>query len=226
MTDTWVLYPELRNRVIALARSLNDEELAKTVPLTAEWTVAEVVAHVCGLNSDVASGAREGLGTDERTTAQVSSRASMTSAEVCDEWLGYDEALRAIAAEIPLMEQRLAADLVIHLHDIQHALGHSIDEDDAATISAAHVYAMRSPERWAGLSGMNVAIELNDGYRAGPDDGSADVMLRATPYDFLRSVAGRRSRRQVEALDWSAAADSVIDQFSPYGDLGTVDASV
>lgn len=226
MTDTWVLYPELRNRVIALVRSLNDEELNRTVPLTAEWTVAEVVAHVSGLNADVVAGAREGLGTDERTAAQVSSRASMTPVEVCDEWLGYDQVLRATTAEIPLMEQRLAADLVIHLHDMQHALGHPIEEGDAATISAAHVYAMRSPERWAGLSGINVAIELNDGYWAGPDDGSADVTLRATPYDFLRSVAGRRSRRQVEALGWSTSAAAVLDHFSPYGELGTVDASV
>jgi hypothetical protein len=226
MNEAWLVYPELRDRVIALARSLGPEALARTVPLTDEWTVADVIAHVCGLNADVVAGGREGLGSDERTAAQVSSRAGMTIAEVCDEWLGYDRAMQLILAEIPLMEERLAADLVIHLHDVQHALGLPIDEADAATISAAHVYAMRSPDRWAGSADVDVVVELTDGYRAGVDDGNADITLRASPYDFLRSVAGRRSRSQVEALDWSGDAGAVLDNFSPYAELGDVDAAV
>lgn len=226
MNEPWVLYPELRDRVISLVRSLDLNDQKLTVPLTAEWTIAQVTAHVCGLNADVVAGAREGLGTDERTAAQVSTRSAQTIDEVCDEWLGYDEAMQAIAADIPLLQERLAADLVIHLHDVQHALGRPIDETDAATISAAHVYAMRSPERWLDLTGVSVAIELSDSYRAGPDDASADVTLNASPYDFLRSVAGRRSRDQVEALGWSGDAVAVLDNFSPYGELGLDDAAV
>lgn len=226
MNEPWVLYSELRDQVISLALSLDGDELSRTVPLTAEWTVAQVVAHVCGLNADIVAGARADLGTDERTAAQVTTREGVAIGDVCDEWLGHDEAMQAIAAEIPLLEERLAADLVIHLHDVQHALDHPIDEDDDATISAAHVYAMRSPDRWADLTGTTVAIELSDGFRAGLGDGSAQATLRATPYDFLRSIAGRRSRGQVEALEWSSIPAAVIDNFSPYAQLGSDDASI
>lgn len=226
MTDPWVLYPELREQMIALVRSLSDDELATTVPLTPGWTIAQVVAHLSGLNADVIGGAVEGLGTDERTSAQVSTRADMTVNEICDEWQAYDEAMAKTTADVPLLERRLAADLVIHLQDVQHGLGLPINQNDEATISAAQVYALRIPERWTATTGLNVAIELADGYRVGPDDGSEDLTLRCTPYDFLRSVSGRRSRSQVEALDWSGDASVVLDHFSPYGELGADDASV
>ncbi len=224
MTRPWVLYPELRDQVITLVSSLDAEELVRPVPSTAEWTVTQVVAHVCGLNSDIVGGAREDLGADERTALQVSRRAMMTVGEICDEWRNHDAAMRAIAAEVPLLQERLAADLVIHLHDLQHALDHPIDRGDAATISASHVYAMRSPERWFATAGVPVRVELTDGFVAGSEGG--DVTLRATPYDFLRSISGRRSRKQVEALDWSAVVSEVIDNFSPYAELGSDDAAI
>lgn len=224
MADSWVLYPELRDRVITLARSLRPEELDRTVPLTPGWTIAEVIAHVCGLNADVVAGITEDLGSDERTTAQVSSRAGQTIDEVCDEWLRHDTEMAAATATVPLLEQRLAADLVIHLHDIQHALGLPIIPDDVATSSAAHVYAMRMPDRWRGVTGVSVLVELDDGFRSGAAD--ATVTLRSTPYDFLRSVSGRRSRAQVESLDWSELVPEVLDDFSPYAALGAIDAPV
>jgi hypothetical protein len=52
------------------------------------------------------------------------------------------------------------------------------------------------------------------------------ITLRATAYDFLRSVSGRRSRRQVETLDWSADPGPLLDTFSPYGPLRSADAPV
>lgn len=226
MTEPWVLYPDVRDQMITLVRSLSDDEHALTVPLTPGWTIAQVVAHLSGLNADVIGGAVEGLGTDERTSAQVSARAKMTVDEICDEWCAFDEAMRATTATVPLLERRLAADLVIHLQDVQHCLGRPIDRNDAATISAAQVYGIRMPDRWAEATGLNVAVELTDGYRSHSDLDGADVTLRCTPYDFLRSVSGRRSRRQVEALDWSGEASAVIDVFSPYASLGVDDAAV
>ncbi len=225
MDEAWILYPELREQLISLVVSLDAADRDRTVPLTPGWTIEQVVAHVCGLNADVIAGAVEGLGTDERTSAQVSTRAGMSLEDVCDEWRGYDAAMQAATAEVPLLEQRLAADLVIHLHDVQHALDLTIDESDAATASAAHVYAVRIPDRWAAGTGLQVSIELSDGFRS-PSEGEADLVLRATPYDFLRSVSGRRSRTQVGALDWSGDAAAVLDHFSPYAELGDVDAEV
>jgi hypothetical protein len=50
--------------------------------------------------------------------------------------------------------------------------------------------------------------------------------LRCTSYDFLRSVTGRRSRRQVEALDWDGDSTALLNSaWNTYGDMRTDDVS-
>ncbi len=243
-THPWDLYAATRDRLIALVRPLADGDetgAARTVALTPGWTVAQVVAHVCGLNADVAAGMRQGMGTDERTAHQVATRAGRTVAQVCDEWLGHAEAMRAAIDDDPFFGRRLAADLVVHLHDVQHTLGQVVDRDDEATLSAGRTYATRIPDLVAEATGGRVAltIELVDAAeRAGADgseptpvsaglaEGPASLVLRATPYDVLRSVTGRRSRAQVAALDWSGDPTPVLDHLCPYGPLRTTDAAI
>lgn len=229
-SQAWTLYAATRDRVIALVESLTPEQAKLTVPLTDGWTIADVVAHTCGLNADIASGLREGLGTDERTTEQVSSRAEQSLATVCVEWLGHAEAVRRAIDEEDSLGVRVAADLVVHLHDIQHALDLPIDRGDDATVSGGRTYAARTPDRMAELASVNLVIELTDGSRfeptVDPGDGAVKLVLRTTPYDFLRTVTGRRSRSEILALDWSGDPAPYLDQLSPYGPPRMVDAGV
>lgn len=224
----WPLYASTRDRFIALVRSLDADRAEAVVPLTPGWTVRQVLAHVCGLNADVAAGLREGLGTDERTTHQVSVRADDDVDAICDEWLGHAEAMEALAAENDFFGRRLTADLVVHLHDVQHGLGVEIDRNDEATVSGGRTYATHMPDRWVEATGIRLAVDLGDGARFEPTGGVGEegLGLRATPYDFLRSVTGRRSRAQVEALDWTGDPSPLLDRFSPYGPLRTDDAEV
>ena len=212
------------NRMITLATSLADVGLARIVASTPGWAVRQVVAHVCGLNTHILRLGWGDLGSDEATAAQVAAHEGQSIIDVCEEWVSYDDALRGALAEIPFGQQRLSGDLVIHLHDVLAALGHDIDRTDEATASAAHIYASRSVDRWAELTGLSVRLELDDGFVTG--EKSASVLLRATPFDFLRSVSGRPSRTQLEALDWIGESSPVIDHFSPYIELGSVDAAV
>lgn len=223
----WPLYADTRDRFIELVQSAGHERVATTVPLTPGWTVLQVAAHVCGLNADLAAGLREGLGTDERTTMQVETRAGRSIEEVCHEWLGHGPSVMEIFADNDFLGHRLHADLVIHLHDVQHGLDVAIDTADAATIDAGKTYAIHTVDRWFEQTGTATAIELTDGDRFQPSaPASVDRTLRATAYDFLRSVSGRRSRSQVEALDWTPDPGPVIESFSPYGALRSVDAPI
>lgn len=228
IVDPWTLYAGSRDRFIELIRSLSDEDLDRTIPVTPGWTVAQALAHVCGLNGDLAAGLREGLGSAERTADQVDSRSGMTAAEICEEWLGHEEVVKALIDGNGFLGRRLAADLIIHLHDVQHALGLPIDRDDEATVDAGHTYATHTVDRWLDETGVEVAVELSDDSWFVPSACSEppDLILRATPYDFLRSVSGRRSRAQVGALGWSGDPGSVLDHFSPYTTLGDVDAEI
>ena len=216
----WDRYVAVRDRFVELVRALDEAQLDTTVPMCPDWTVHDVTAHVCGLNADLTSGRRAGLGTDERTAHHVTIRTGATIDEICDEWLGYELAMRAACDETPLWADRLAADLTVHLHDIQHALGRPIDRDDRITAVAAHRYVEVFRQRVGELLGIGVTVELTDGthWAADPTLPDSGVTLRATPFDFLRSYTGRRSRRQVEALDWRGDPTRILDgAWSPYG---------
>jgi hypothetical protein len=231
----WPLYADTRDRFIALVRALDGSQVDAAVPITPAWTIRQVTAHVCGLNADLAAGLREGLGTDQRTALQVETRDGKTIEQVCHEWLDYGATVEAIFADNDFLGHRLHADLVIHLHDVQHALGIPIDTADQATVDAGQTYATHTVDRWLDQAGIDTTIEFMDGGRFVPsshdstnDDASPmdRITLRATAYDFLRSVSGRRSRRQVETLDWSADPGPLLDTFSPYGPLRSADAPV
>lgn len=226
---SWPLYADTRDRFIALVRGLTPDEAGRTVPITPGWTVTQVLAHVCGLNADLAAGMREGLGTDERTAHQVEVRAGHTVDEICDEWLGHEPAVAEIMGGNPYLGRRLGADLVIHLHDVQHAVGQPIDRGDEATVSAGRTYASHMLDRWVEATGVRVEVDL-DGARFSPSPGegaaAGTLGLRASPYDFLRSVSGRRSRNQVAALDWDGDPSPLLDRFSPYAPLPTGDVEV
>ncbi len=228
--DAWHLYTDTRDRLIDLVRPLTVEQRSQMVPLTPGWTIAEVIAHVCGLNADVAGGFREGLGSAERTADQVDTRAGDSLEAVCDEWLGHAAAMREAIAEDEFFGFRLSADLIVHLHDVQHALGVPIDRHDAATISGGRTYAVRTPDRLLPLTEVSLTIELSDGGRFEPSEAEVDhssgLRLRTTAYDFLRSVTARRSRDEVAALDRSDDPGPLLDHLSPYGPLRSTDAGV
>jgi len=223
---SWNHYAALRDRFIALVRSLDEAQLGTLVPMCPAWTVTGVAAHVCGLNADLVSGVTGGLGTDERTAHQVAARSDATIDEICDEWLGHEPGMREVCSRTPLWAVRLAADLAVHLHDVQHALGLSIDRHDPFTTSAAGRYAEVFQQRVADILGQGVTVELTDGIRlpADPTLPDSGVALRAPPFDFLRSYTARRSRRQVEALEWSGDPTRILDEaWSPYGTFQPVD---
>lgn len=217
---SWDHYAALRDLFVGLLGTLDEAQLGVRVPMCPAWTVQDVAAHVCGLNAELTSGRSEGLGSDERTARQVADRSGATIDEICDEWLGHEPAMRAVCDETPLWATRLAADLTVHLHDVQHALGLPIDRDDRFTASAARRYVDVFQQRVGDILGVGVAVELTDGTHRPADPALPDsgVTLRATPYEFLRAFTARRSRQQVAALGWSGDPTRILDAaWSPYG---------
>lgn len=217
----WDLYSDTRSRFIDLVRDLDDSEASIVVPLCPAWSVADVLAHVVGLNADLCGGMRDGLGAEENTARQVSSRQGRSIDDVCDEWLSYDQPMSEIAGRLPDLAVRLGGDLIVHLQDVQHALGRPIVRDDEATAVAARRYVDVLHER-ARAADLAVTVELI-GIGTVPG-GDGDLALATSPFDFLRSITARRSRRQVEGLHWTGDPTVLLDTaWSPYGELGDED---
>ncbi len=226
--DAAALYFGTRDELIELVTDLDDSQLASTVPMSPQWSVADTVAHVCGINADVVNQRFEGFGSDEWTAYQVETRRGMSMAAVCEEWLSYTGPLTEHIEGDPFFGVRLTGDLIIHLQDVQHGLGLDINQSHPAALVGADRYVPHLQDRVLERMGFGVAVELTDG-AAYPAPDAADgqsLALRATAYDFLRSVTGRRSRRQVENLEWTGDPTAVLDQaWAAYGDLRTEDVS-
>jgi uncharacterized protein (TIGR03083 family) len=238
--DPWPIYAEGRDRLIELVRTLDDADVARPVPLTPDWSIRDVLAHVCGLNADIAAGIRTGLGTPARTTHQVRSRAGRSLESICEEWLANADAMRAAMDDDPFLGHRLTADLTVHRHDVEHALGArsaDIEPADPATRCGAHTYASVVTDLVLERSGIELRIELDDGSTftssatssatANATPGVEDraeitlqgITLRASPFDWLRTATGRRSRGEVLTLDWSGDPTPLLEHLCPYGPL-------
>jgi hypothetical protein len=221
----WPLYEAARDALIELVVTLDDSVAGRTVPLTPGWTITEVMSHVCGLNSDVADGMRVGLGTPERTRPQVEVRVGRSPAEIGDEWRSHADAMRQAMHDDSFFGHRLLADLVVHLHDVQHALDLHVERDGEATRAAAHTYGSVVTDLLLERSGVSLRVELDDGTVFSPSDESAPhLTLRTSPFDYLRTVTARRSAAEALALDWVGDATAVLEQLSPYGPLRDIDA--
>ncbi len=225
MSDQWTLYREIRDLFLEQLEPLSTEQANTVVPLCPQWRVVDVVSHVCGLNADLVGGMRSGLGTEENTARQVAERADRTLADVAAEWRSYSERIEEIYEEIPAMAVALVADLVMHIHDVQHALGMEIDREGPGVAQAAARYVEVLKAQVTERLGVEIDITLTDVDAAAT--GSANLGLNATSFDFLRSIGTRRSRRQVEALGWTGDPTSVLDEaWRVYGEFPAEDISV
>lgn len=224
MTDQWTLYREIRDLFLEQLEPLSTEQANTMVPLCPEWRVVDVVSHVCGLNADLVRGMRSGLGSEESTARQVAERADRTLTEIAAEWCSYSDRIEEIYEEIPAMAVALVADLVMHVHDVQHALDLEIDREGPGVAQAAARYVEVLKAQVTERLGVEIDVTLTDVDAAA--NGSANLGIAATSYDFLRSIGTRRSRRQIEALDWTGDPTPVLDEaWRVYGEFQAEDIS-
>lgn len=211
-------YAHVRDELIAALAELDDAAMAQRVPSCPEWTVKDIVAHLCGLNAEKLSGVQGSLGIDEATVRQVAGRSAMTLAEVVTEWQSHTIPIATLMTDDEYIATAFLADLVIHVYDLVEVLGQPTSAAAAATPMSAHRYVPLLQERVAERVSVALTVELTDGTSwPAPGNGRA-VTLRATPHDFLRGVTGRFTRAQVESLDWSTDPAEILDQaWNQYG---------
>jgi len=215
------LYAAQRSELIETLRSLTAEQAATPVPTCPGWSVKDVMSHVSGLVAEKLADVPPPLGSDEATARQVQHRADMGLGAVCDEWENNAMAFRAVATDASPFIQPFLCDLVVHSHDIQEALALPIDETSPATVYAAERYLGLLQERAAEQDDVALTVDLTDGDTHEPPAGSTALTLRATAFDFLRSVTARRTRSEVAGLDWSSDPSALLDSgFAQYGALG------
>ncbi len=190
------------------------EQTNALVPTCPDWTPRDVLSHVVGICADFKADRREGSGGDAWTAAQVVARADHSVDQLIEEWKDQHDYIDELFTDMPDLAWALVADLVTHEHDIRLALGLSGQHQSEAITASGRRYADRFLDRVKESALAPLALEL-DGVRQGPD--TADLVLSGTAFEILRACTGRRSRSQIEAMDWTGEPTSHIDLISSYG---------
>jgi uncharacterized protein (TIGR03083 family) len=192
------------------------------VPGTPRWTVRELVSHLVGGPCELMAGNFTDAGSDGWTQAQVDARRGRSIADLLEEWdaamPALDSAIRAGHVPAPV-----SFDVITHEQDLRGALGAEPTPDPLAVRFVTDGFAARVDRvvTEAGLPPLQLRDPAAD-WCVGTPGG---VSVEAAEFELFRALTGRRSGRQVSALDWTGDPSPYLDLLSPFGPLRETDVS-
>ncbi len=196
-----------RERLLALGRTLSPADGAIVSTACPAWTVKDLYAHLAGISTDILSGNTEDAATAAWADGHVADRVERELAEVLDEWETAGAEVSSIVEQAgDAFPPQLFIDQWTHEWDIRGALG-----ERAAATPDTGVFdhyrdwladAMTARAEAAGIDRLTVAVG-DAAFDLGT--GSALGTLELPPFEFARISMGRRSRAQLDALDWPMA---------------------
>lgn len=203
-------YEQSRERIDGLLRTAGSDTWEAPVAACPGWRVRDVVAHLLGSTEDAAAGRLSGPPTEAQTRDQVDRHRADDPVALLDAWAGAGPIVAAVVTELGMWPA--AIDAVSHEHDIRTAVDRPGERDgDSITELAGLLHDVDTPHP--------LTIVLDEG---GEVSGADDVLtLRTTPFELVRLRLGRRSRSQVESLDWSADPGAVLDHLFIFGPAPT-----
>jgi hypothetical protein len=150
---------------------------------------------------------------DRWVAAGVAARRAVPTGALITEWdaLARDAPAAALTGLFP--------DLAVHFFDLLGSVGHAGHREEPFVVAALRFWTRKCEIRLRQSGRGPMRLEL-DGASAGVESmGSSDapLVVAGTPFELLRSIVGRRSRRQVDALRWEGADEVARDCFSVYG---------
>jgi hypothetical protein len=184
--------------VIDLLRSTPESSGNIVVPCTPEWTVRQLAAHLVGVPEDILAGRMEGVASDAWTDAQVVLFGDLTLTELANLFESSAPKIDAIVHNIPQpIISQFVMDAVTHEQDMRSALGVQGGRDSKAVNVGVGFF-------------LNL-IEVSD-----PPLFDALVNTSVSPWDVLRSLTGRRTVEQMNALGLDGEAIALHFPGSPF----------
>lgn len=207
-----------------------DRDPDVVVPACPDWSVTDVIRHLAGISADATNLVFEGFASDAWTDAQVSSRRSMTLEEVLAEWsttidaavetfgkaeeLDIPDTINSAMGPMPkrVLSATAVSDILHHEFDIRNAFGDTSGRDllEVHLMAGGHVRSLRPYFAMRGLQTIRVeSTDAGDGWNIGRDVPVA--IGRASSFEILRAIGGRRTRAEMLAWDWQGDPERFID---------------
>ena len=203
MGPNGALYRDGRNRFIDVVR---DADPATPVATCPKWTVKDVLAHVAGIPADILAGRIDGVATDPWTAAQVEARRAASVADIADEWQQSGAQVDEMVDSFGPTGAQLLFDLTTHELDVRAAVGAPFPDD-------LEVYDVALDFVMANLL-ADAPLRFVAGDRTWTGTGEARATLTTTKREMIRAIAGRRSREQIAAMDWTGDPTPFLDAFA------------
>jgi uncharacterized protein (TIGR03083 family) len=192
--DVCLAYPETRGRIIELVRALPESAADDHVPSCPAWTVRDLIAHVAGVPEDLLADRMDGIASDAWTGAQVARHRDESLGAIVESMLATAEHFDAFLPSIPRpSNSQLVMDTVTHEHDLREANGRC-DAEDSLAVEVGVPFLLGMLERLS--PGLGERVDASG----------------ASSFDLLRSLTGRRTIAQMDAvgLDGSAIAGVLL----------------
>ncbi|HSS91088.1 MAG TPA: maleylpyruvate isomerase family mycothiol-dependent enzyme [Streptosporangiaceae bacterium] len=221
--------------ILAILGALPGDRLSTVIPACPQWTVRDLTAHMTGVAADTVEGrfppinphgtwAERQAVVDAHTAGQVSSRQTMTMAELLGEWTGHLPRVLAILrgdeplppGSMPAHDWVIVSDIAAHGQDLRGALDLPGDRQSAAVTLGLQRYIAGLGQRLdrTGLPALLLRTPERD-YQAG--SGSPPATVTATAWELFRALGSRRSTGQILALPWSGDHRPYLRLLPAYG---------
>ena len=207
------------DRLVEFVPSLTEEQLATPVPALPGWTVHDVLAHLAANPTDIMAGRLTSVPTDDHTQGQVEDRRDYTAGELIHEWSVNAQAM-GDGARAGLIPANLAVDALTHEQDIRGVLGlpPALTPTELRFCTNAYCYACS-----AGFHAINVPalslIAVDSDFKRTIGGGNPATTVRAAEFEFFRTLAGRRGRKQVLGYEWDGDPEPYLDHLNIFGTL-------
>lgn len=222
-------YIDLRNLFVSQVASI---EATAGVPACPGWDVHDLVAHQVHQLSSACDGtfpvqdaldAIVGAEPDRRRAARtrqdrwvaggVTARRGVPISQLSADW----DALARGAP--PAALTALFPDLAVHFFDLLGSVGRVGYRDEPFVVPALRFWArhceIRLEQARRGPLRLVLAETAGSVDPIGPLD--APLVVAGTPFELLRSMVGRRSTRQADALGWKGDDEVARECFAVYG---------
>lgn len=206
-------YAATRSRVRALLTDSDERAAAAVVPACPEWTVHDLCAHLVGVPAALVARDNPPQGDNQPwVDRHVAERSDRDLGELLDEWDAVGPAFEGLMRKLPHAFGGLVYDAVAHEHDLRGALGRPGERDGAGVHATLDVMVAIVQRDLAANGPVPGTLHLRAGDREWiVGEGDPTVSLSTTPFELMRLLGSRRSRRQILAAPW----DGDVEPFLP-----------